>query len=223
MSENEITDREVDVTLIDLGIVLGQAQAFGLVAGRCSAAQAEGIKRLRDQKLYQRCVARWDDFCVQYLKISRREADRTIQIWEEFGPSYFELSQLTRVSPETFRAIAPAVQDGALHYQGEVIELHPENASKVAAAVADLRRSLPKKAKPDARLLDLGRMIADMDRDLKRSERLLDLDKCCTLLIAEFEEASREEAGRENWPLFVSSLTRMRSELGRIALASGLA
>jgi hypothetical protein len=40
---------------------------------------------------------------------------------------------LTRVSPQTFRAIAPAIQDGALRYNGETIELNAENSRKVAA------------------------------------------------------------------------------------------
>ena len=141
--------------LLELGVALGQNHAFSLIAGRCSAAQAEGLRRLREEKLYKRCTEKWDDFCPRYLKISRSEADRTIKLWEEFGAAYFELSQLTRVSPETFRAIAPAIQDGALHYRGEAIELNPENFRKVAAVVAELRSAIPKRA-PASRSLFAG-------------------------------------------------------------------
>ena len=98
--------------------------AFGLIAGRCSAAQAEGIRRLREQKLYKRCTEKWEDFCQKYLKMSRAEADRTIKLLEEFGATYFELSQLTRVSPETYRLIAPQIENGVLHHNGEAIELN---------------------------------------------------------------------------------------------------
>jgi hypothetical protein len=36
-----------DAELLDLGSVLGQNLTFGLVAGRCSAAQAASLRRLR--------------------------------------------------------------------------------------------------------------------------------------------------------------------------------
>jgi len=158
--------------LLELGVALGQNHAFGLIAGRCSAAQAEGLHRLREEKLYKRCTEKWDDFCPRFLKISRAEADRTIRLWEEFGSAYFELSQLTRVSPETFRAIVPAIQDGALHYRGEAIELNPENSRRVAAVVA------------------------------------------------EFEKISSDEALGPARMLFETALTRVRTELGRVAAKS---
>jgi hypothetical protein len=68
-----------NAALPELGIALGQNHAFGLIAGRCSAAQAEGLRRRRDEKPYKRCTEKWDDFCPKYLKISRSEADRTHQ------------------------------------------------------------------------------------------------------------------------------------------------
>ena len=221
MNENEISGRAADTALIDLGVVLGQTQAFGVVAGRCSAAQAERIKRLRDEKLYQRCIPSWEDFCVQYLKISRREADRTIQIWEEFGPAYFELSQLTRVSPEIFREIAPAVEKGVLHFEGEAIELQPENARKVAAVVAEMRRSVRMK-KPAGPPEDLPRTNGDADRGLGTNERLIELEKRFAVIIAEFEELSGKGSACEEWPRFTSLLIKVRSALDRIALESGL-
>lgn len=52
-----------NAALLELGIALGQNHAFGLIAGRCSAAQAEGLRRLREEKQYQRCTDKWDDFC----------------------------------------------------------------------------------------------------------------------------------------------------------------
>ena len=155
MNEEPISElASGDAALLDLGAILGQNLAFSLVAGRCSAAAAEGLRRLREEKLYKRCTGKWDDFCPKYLKISRVEADRTIKLWEEFGPAYFELSQLTRVSPQTFRAIAPSIQDGALRYNGETIELNAENTRKVAAAIAALRRSMPKKSRNRPRSTD---------------------------------------------------------------------
>ena len=71
--------------------------------------------------------------------MSRTQEDRVIGQIEEFGPEYFELTQLTRIAPEVYRAIAPAVKDGHIHWQNEAIALLPENSEKVAAAVAGLR------------------------------------------------------------------------------------
>src|SRR3974390_2597486 len=125
MNQETISDLAAeDVQLMELGFALGQNHTFGLLAGRCSAAQAQGIRRLREEKLYKRCCEKGDDFCPGYLKMSRAEADRIVRLLEEFGPAYFELSQLTRISPVVFRAIAPAVTDGVLHHNGEAIALN---------------------------------------------------------------------------------------------------
>ena len=207
MNEKTISELAAgDAALLDLGAILGQNFAFSLVAGRCSAASAEGLRRLRREKLYKRCTEKWDDFCSKYLKISRVEADRTIKLWEEFGQAYFELSQLTRVSPQTFRAIAPAIQDGALLYNGETIELNAENSRKVAAAVADLRRSLLKKS-PE---MGLERRIAK-------------LEKTCAAVIAEFEKISSDPGIVVVREQFQSALSRARAELDRVAREKGLA
>src|ERR1700736_5077527 len=85
---------------LEVGVTLGQSRAFGLVAGRCSAAQAEGLQRLRDEKKYLKIAPTWRDFCRRYLNISGTQADRVIHLWQEFGAGYFEIAQLTRVSPQ---------------------------------------------------------------------------------------------------------------------------
>src|SRR5687767_13906268 len=143
--------------ILDLGIALGQNRAFGLLAGRCSAAQAESLRQLREEKKYLKCSTTWREFCSEYLKMNSGHADRIIRLWEEFGAGYFELAQLTRCSPETYRAIEPAVKEGTLRYQDETIELHPENARKVATAVAALRK------KP-ARQLEMHERLHEIDR-----------------------------------------------------------
>jgi hypothetical protein len=156
--------------VLDLGVVLGQNQAFGLVAGRCSAAQAEGIRRLRVEKLYKRVTEHWKEFCPQYLRMSGTQADNIIRLWEEFGPGYFELAQLTRVSAETYRALEPAVENGVLNLNGEQIELTIENSRKVAAAVAEVRRAQPPKP--------VG--------ELPLAERVDHLEQLCYTLVNEF-------------------------------------
>jgi hypothetical protein len=197
--------------LLDLGVALGQNQAFSLVAGRCSAAQAATLLRLRQEKKYLQCAANWREFCTNYLKISGTEANRIISLWEEFGASYFELAQLMRISPEGYRAIEPAVKEGALHHDGEAIEFDPENSRKLAAAVAQLRSTeagkKPAKKSPPYR---------------EMHERIAELDRRCTMMIAEFQEISRKERSGENWILFTRALLRVRGELSRIERENGL-
>ena len=206
--EKTITELPAEYAeLLDLGTDLGQNLAFALIAGRCSAAQAAGLYRIRQEKRYKLCTPHWDEFCADYLKISRSEADKIIRLWEEFGAGYFEVSQLARVSADTYRAIAPAVKDGALHVQGEAIELSAQNSRRVAAAVAELRRAIPAKKRA---------------RQIEMHERLAELDRRCTAIIAEFEDIARKERCGENWLLFISTLSRANSELSRLGLENGL-
>jgi len=39
-----------------------------------------------------------------------RQADKIIHLWEELGADHFDLARLTRISPETYCAIAPAIR-----------------------------------------------------------------------------------------------------------------
>ena len=137
--------------MLDLGAALGQNHAFAQMSGRCTAAQAEALRRLRDGKQYQRLGLTWEAFCVGYLRISRSGADRIIALLDEFGPSYFELSQLTRVSASTYRDLESSVKNGVIEVCGDPVELIPENAHKVAQAVAALRAE---KAQAGPRSLD---------------------------------------------------------------------
>ncbi len=137
----------------ELGTIVGQRKAFSLIAGRCSAAEAAALRRLRDERLYQSSRLTWKAFCPRHLGMSRSQADHVIQLLEEFGPDYFELTQLTKISIETYRAIAPAVKEGHIHFQNEAIALLPENSGKVAAAVAALHeaaRPVPAPASTEA-------------------------------------------------------------------------
>lgn len=192
--------------LLDLGAILGQNLALGLVAGRCSAAQAAGLRSLRESRAYKRVTPDWREFCFRYLKMSRTQADHLIRLLDEFGPGYFELAQLTRISPGAYRAIAPAVKDGALQFRGNAIELSVENSRQVAAAVAELRRALPPK-KPAARP--------------EMHVRVRQLDQKCTALIEEFTEIARKEREGENWLAFASTLNRISSSLRRLELECG--
>ena len=207
--EKTITQPPAEVLdWFELGHSLGQNHAFGVVAGRCSAAQAAGLHRMREEKVYQRCGLTWDEFCPAYVKISRSEADRIIRLWQEFGAGYFELAQLTRVSAETYRAIAPSVQDGHLLHNGESIEMNPENSRKVAAAVAEMRQALA--------------AAKDAARPGEIPARLEALDKLCDSLIREFRGIAREKPNEADRIGLTCVLYRVHGALADLAMEHGL-
>src|SRR5713226_7990184 len=143
------TDDQPDQeALLELGSWLGRRQAFGLVANRCTAADAECLKVLRDSAEYKKLGLSWEEFCQQKAGISRRHADRLIGQLEEFGSNYFRMAELMDISGDTYRLIAGAVSEESLDYKGEKIPLTPGNRKQVIAAVGKLRENEAAKTKP---------------------------------------------------------------------------
>jgi len=170
MEDLKTTSPADDAGEFNLGMILGTRRAFATVAGRCSAADAECLRRIRDQKLYLCRAASWDDFCPQHLGLSRAHANRIIRHLEEFGPDYFEVAQLTRITPEQYRAIAPAIREKNIHVNGQAIALIPENSDRVTAAVAELRQTAPPappSLSPQERMAALGRRFGQLTADFE--------------------------------------------------------
>ncbi len=189
-----------DAAFLELGANLGRNQAFAVVAGRCSAAQAESMRRLRDSKAYAKTNLTWRQFCPRYLGMSGSQADRIIQLLEKHGPGYFDLAQLTRISEETYRVLEPSVKDGALYFRGEAIELHTQNTHRLALAVAELRREAsdlkPKRPDPVLSAVDgLSRRVAE--------------------IIQEIEEVAAR--GGESWIQFAADAAKLSNFLIRVA------
>jgi len=177
---------------VDLGKWLGRRQAFALVAGRCSAADAECIRRMREERNYRALAPNWDEFCKDQLGISRAWADRIIQHLNEFGPAYFLLAQVVKMTPDEFRKIRGAVRGQALLHAGEEIPIESENAGRLAAAIEELRRGALQPAavgaaNPSAEPADdklhaeieraFARARAGLEMALKQFGRLLDLHR----------------------------------------------
>ncbi|MBZ5729287.1 MAG: hypothetical protein LAP87_30470 [Acidobacteriia bacterium] len=130
---------------VDLGRWLGRREAFGLMAGRCSAAEVESLRRIREQKAYQQVARNWSEFCTRHLKIHRRTVDRAIGYLQEFGPAFFHITQLTHISAKDYRAIARHVCEEGVNADGNVVALLPENSEKLSAAITGLlQRIAPK-------------------------------------------------------------------------------
>jgi hypothetical protein len=110
-----------------------------MVAGRGSAAQAECLRRVREEKRYLKFGRNWADFCAQHRKIPRRTAERIIGQLKKYGPLYFETAALTGISAGEYERIAPHIQPDGIPAAGEVIALIPENAQRAVEAVARLQ------------------------------------------------------------------------------------
>ena len=154
---------------VDLGRLLGQRRAFGALGGRCSAAHAQLLRRIREEKLYRALAPSWRQFCGTHLAITCRHADRLIALLNRFGPTYFEVSQLVGISPRQYLAIEPVLREHAVHVNGEVISLLPENAPKVLDAVGQLLRE----ARRPSRSARLPRTLSNRVADLTRRGRVI--------------------------------------------------
>jgi hypothetical protein len=150
---------------VELGAWMGRREAYAMIAGRCSAADAESLRRLREEKKYKALGLTWEGFCKQRLGISRATADGTIRHLEEFGPAYFALAQLTGVGPKEYRRIAATVSEGRLLTGGEAIAIAPENAGRLAAVVEQLRAGRAAKPIPAPPEPDEREPAAEPDRD----------------------------------------------------------
>ena len=162
----------------DAALCLGRQQAFGLVASRCTAAQVECLQTIRDQRHYQALGVTWEQFCRLYVGLGRSRADDLIRELEEFGPAYFRLSEIVRIPAQAYRQIAAHIQDGALNFQGCAIPIAQENAPRIRAAVAALRRqSAESKPGPESledRIENLGKRfdtLFEVARSLYRNSR----------------------------------------------------
>jgi hypothetical protein len=193
MDESIIRPLRTEDGAFELGEILGGRRAFSTVAGRCSAADAACLKRMRDKKMYRVKAESWGEFCPKYLGMSKTHANRIIHQLEEFGPEYFELTQLTRISPEQYRMIAPSVREHAFHSNGEAIALIPENAEKIATALEELRKS----AKPQPRPTE----IRPSKRPASRRSRIALLRETAHQLTAEFADLARTSPSRRDIPV----------------------
>jgi hypothetical protein len=104
--------------ILDLGIWLGRKQAFSALAGRCSAADAECLREIRESKSYRSLDLTWDQFCKDKVGVTRPVVDKTIRQLEEFGPAFFQLASILRITADEYRLIAGSVADDSLLYGG---------------------------------------------------------------------------------------------------------
>ena len=217
MKKSIIKRAQADESALDLGKVLGQSVAFGTIAGRCSAAQAVALRQARDGKAYRRFGITWREFCPKHLRMSGSQADEIIRLLEEFGPEYFENTESVRISPDTYRLVAPFIQDKKLRAEGETLELNSANVQRVARSVRERQRALPPPAtepEPEPAPPEL-------------SCRLSALHRHAVEVAAEFREVARECRKAEDAAMFQSmfrsTLVLACCELQRVGFENGVA
>src|SRR6266481_7149045 len=139
-NEQDVLNNPVEDEMpFELGQWLGRKQAFGLIAGKTAAAEVECLRRIRDGSLFRTKGVDWSGFCQKYVGVTSSYANRLIRQYEEFGPNYFDLSRIMRISADSYRKIAEAVSDDGIAFGGEKIAISPENSDKIAEAVSALR------------------------------------------------------------------------------------
>jgi hypothetical protein len=159
MSENKFEDA------VEVGTWLGRRQAFSLVAGRCSAADAKCLRELRESKKYKLLGLTWEEACKQRVGVCRSVADEIIRNLEEFGPDYFVMAQVTGISAGEYRRIGGSVSGHALLHAGEEIPIEIENAPRLVAALEALRReAADAPAPPAAAAAEAARCFAKAER-----------------------------------------------------------
>jgi len=149
---------------LDLGTWIGRKQAFASIAGGCSAADAECLRQLREEKKYRALGLSWAEFCKQRIGMTQPTADRIIRRLMEFGPQYFRLAQATGITPDEYRRIAASVSEKGLAHAGEIIPITAEDGPRLIAAVEDLRRQSEPQGSQGA--------AEDPDRAMEKAERL---------------------------------------------------
>ena len=141
---NETAERE------RVGTWLGRRQAYSLIAGTCSAADAKCLHELRESRAHKRAGLTWEEFCKQRVGMCRSAVDQIIRQWKELGPSYFTLHQITGITADEFRSISEAIEDGSLRYRDGTIPIQPEQAPRLLEAVRELAPPHPRNPKPPA-------------------------------------------------------------------------
>jgi hypothetical protein len=148
---------------------IGRQQAFAMIAHKCSEHQAQCLKQLKQDRVYESFGLTWEQFCDRHLGLSRASADRLIQQLAEFGSTYFRLAALASLSPETYRRIAHRVEGDTIEIEGEPVSIDPANASKIRAHIQSLRAGLrAEKQRTDPSLQELRSRLDNLLSETSR-------------------------------------------------------
>jgi hypothetical protein len=171
-------------SLMDAATLSGRQQAFAYVASHAAAARAECLRKIHQTRAYESLGLTWEEFCIQRAGISRFYADILIHRLAEFGESYFKLSEFARLSPETYRQIAPYVHDDVLEIDGQTLPLTSENAPRIRTVIRHLQHRLRQaEARSDSSITELKIRVDALFQEISRrtTQRTLPIDELIAL------------------------------------------
>jgi hypothetical protein len=158
---------------IDLGVWIGRGQAFGVIANGCTAAQAECLRQIRDSDAYKQTGLNWEDFCQEYVGLSRPRVDALIGNLEEFGRTYFDLSNIVRISPEAYRRVASTIKGQSIQIGTELVPIIPENAPRIRRVIQQARSEASKaRHRAHAMNADANLLMMEFENHFNRAEQL---------------------------------------------------
>jgi len=135
---------------------------------------------IQETGAYKLTGRNWDQFCVEYAGLSPQRVGQIIRNVKEFGAEYYQLKEVIRISPETFRQLLPKIQDQKIEISGEWVNIVAENAALIRDAVNRLRADLRKahdgarKANDDVEMLtspDIASLQSRLDSWLEEIYR----------------------------------------------------
>jgi hypothetical protein len=188
MSEDE-KDKNSYKPILKMGEWLGRHQAFNLMAHRCTAADAECLKAIRDGGEYKKLGLTWAEFCEQHAGVSRVYAERQIHCFEEHGANYHRMAELMQISGETFKLIASAIDGDCIVLDGERIPLTRENRQRIAAGVKAVREKKGAGASAGAGIGPLHKRMAALLAEAHELAGRTDLRLELLVLLKEGREA----------------------------------
>ena len=158
--------------LVNAGAWIGRQQAFALMGSKCSAAQAQCLRDIRQSRAYETLGITWDEFCPRYAAISRSKADDLIRRLDEFGQDYFRICEVARISPEAYRQIADLVHGETVELEGQAVPLIPENAPRIRLGIRNLRAEINRlaadKRRQSSGIVELSDRLDSLLRDVHR-------------------------------------------------------
>jgi hypothetical protein len=125
-----------------IGKWIGRGEAFAVNATFSHFAQAKCWKEIHDSGDYKTLGLTWEEFCTEHLGLVRTRVEAIIAGLEEFGENFCRLSEILRVSPETYRAISPKIAGDAIEIDGEMVPIAAENSALIRGAVQRMRAEL---------------------------------------------------------------------------------
>ena len=123
------------ITAKDIGFQIGKTQAISDFNCQSKIELVATLSRARQIRNRKKTLGLcWTEICSE-LAINRRQADRWVRLYNEFGPSYFHISHIIRISPANYRSIAPFIDGDTILIGGENVAINAENATRIRAFV----------------------------------------------------------------------------------------